>query len=70
MTWQKLDPENVPWQCKFVFGEYHTFASDNTFACGPTGAIFAWVMYKYMLSLSVVSKFNKCYFSTEKSIFL
>ena len=23
-----------------------TLASDNTFACGPTGAIFAWVIYK------------------------
>ena len=45
-TWRNFDPENGPKQCEFVFGGYHTFASDNTFACGPTGAIFVQFMHK------------------------
>ena len=62
MTWQKFDRENGPWQWEFVFDGYHIFASNNTFACGPTGAIFAF-MYKEMLFLSIISKMNKHYFS-------
>ena len=52
-------------QCSYI-----TLLRQITFACGPTGAIFAGVMYKYMLSLSEVSKFNKHYFFTEKSRFV
>ena len=44
MTWRKFDYENGLWQSEFVFDGYQTFASDDAFACGPTGAIFAWVM--------------------------
>ena len=46
MTLRKFDIENRPLQRKFVFGGYHTFTSENTFACGPTGTIFVWIMHK------------------------
>lgn len=39
----------APLQCEFVFGGYHTFASENTFACGPTGTILHVLLYIYML---------------------
>ena len=42
----KFDSENGHLQCEFMFGENHTFALENTFACGMTGTIFAWIMQK------------------------
>ena len=63
ISWRKFDRENAPWHCEFASGGYHTFASDNAFACGPTGAIFALIMHKQTVSLTVVSKLDKHYFS-------
>ena len=61
MTWLTVDTEKDPLQCEFVFGGYHNFASENTFACGPNHFCMSYT--QKMLSLSIVSKLNTIMFS-------
>ena len=58
LYWCTFDTENGPLQCEIMFGGYHTFPLENTFACDSNGTIFCKVCAQIyaLISLSVISK--------------
>ena len=65
-TLRKFDLKNRPLQCEFVFCGYYAFASENIFACGPTGTIVAWIMHKQMYCLPIISNGTEIILSLRK----